>query len=103
MIAAVSPVPTDTWFYAKRCFLSLAEGLAKHMIPFKEASWQEVLTFLQDIEKVGKSIPAAFAGAGAAGAGVGGGVQRRLSSEEATVASEARQLRGIFSKLQQMA
>ncbi|WIA22247.1 hypothetical protein OEZ85_004572 [Tetradesmus obliquus] len=98
-----SKLSTDTWFYAKRCFLSLAEGLAKHMIPFKEASWQEVLTFLQDIEKVGKSIPAAFAGAGAAGAGVGGGVQRRLSSEEATVASEARQLRGMFSKLQQMA
>jgi tetratricopeptide repeat protein 30 len=94
---------TDTWFCAKRCFLSLAEGLAKHMIPFKDASWQEVLTFLQDIEKVGKAIPAAFAGAGAAGAGVGGGAQRRLSSEGATVASEARQLRGMFLKLQQMA
>ncbi|KAF6262654.1 hypothetical protein COO60DRAFT_1268016 [Scenedesmus sp. NREL 46B-D3] len=98
-----SKLSTDTWFYAKRCFLSLAEGLAKHMIPFKEASWQEVAAFLQEIEKAGKAIPAAFAGAGAAGAGVAGDVQRRLSSEGATVASEARQLRGMFLKLQQMA
>jgi hypothetical protein len=62
-----------------------------------------VLTFLQDIEKSGKAIPAAFAGAGAAGSGVGGGAQRRLSSEGPTVASEARQLRGMSVKLQQMA
>ena len=26
---------TDTWFYAKRCFLALFEGLAKHMIHIK--------------------------------------------------------------------
>lgn len=26
---------TDTWFYAKRCFLALIEGLAKHMIILK--------------------------------------------------------------------
>ena len=26
---------TDTWFYAKRCFLGLAESLAKHMVFLK--------------------------------------------------------------------
>ena len=26
---------TDTWFYAKRCFLALFEGVAKHMITLK--------------------------------------------------------------------
>ena len=26
---------TDTWFYAKRCFLALLEGVAKHMINLK--------------------------------------------------------------------
>lgn len=26
---------TDTWFYAKRCFLALFEGVAKHMISLK--------------------------------------------------------------------
>eukprot|EP00879_Flechtneria_rotunda_P021336 GHRR01022486.1.p1 GENE.GHRR01022486.1~~GHRR01022486.1.p1 ORF type:complete len:564 (+),score=204.45 GHRR01022486.1:745-2436(+) len=85
---------TDTWFYAKRCFLSLAEGLAKHLIPFKEASWEEAMTFLQEIEKAGKSIPAAFGGAGSAGTGKG--------VEGATVASEACVLRSMFTKLRQM-
>ena len=28
---------TDTWFYAKRTFLALAETLAKHMIMLKDA------------------------------------------------------------------
>ena len=27
---------TDTWFYAKRCFLSLAENLSKHMISVRD-------------------------------------------------------------------
>ena len=26
---------TDTWYYAKRCFLGLAETLAKHMLMLK--------------------------------------------------------------------
>lgn len=26
---------TDTWFYAKRCFLALLEGVAKHMVNLK--------------------------------------------------------------------
>lgn len=26
---------TDTWYYAKRCFLGLAENLAKHMLLLK--------------------------------------------------------------------
>lgn len=86
-----SKLSTDTWFYAKRCFLSLAEGLAKHMIPFKEASWQEVMGFLDEVEKAGKLIPAAFSGAGAG-----------KGSEGATVASEARLLRGMFQRLRQM-
>lgn len=28
---------TDTWFYAKRAFLALADTLAKHMIMLKDA------------------------------------------------------------------
>ena len=27
---------TDTWFYAKRCFLSLVENLSKHMISVRD-------------------------------------------------------------------
>ena len=39
VIKSLEPYPkklgTDTWFYAKRTFLALAETLAKHMIMLK--------------------------------------------------------------------
>lgn len=89
-----SKLSTDTWFYAKRCFLSLVEGLAKHMIPFKEASWDEAVVFLEEIEKAGKSIPAVFTGAGS--------VSVTAGKEGQTVGQEARLLRGMFTKLRQM-
>jgi tetratricopeptide repeat protein 30 len=94
---------TDTWFYAKRCLLSLVDGLAKHMIPFKAENWDEVLLFLVEAEKVGCSIPASFAEAG------GGGAAAMMASksgdrgsEGATVSSEARILRALMLKLKQM-
>ena len=34
---------TDTWFYAKRCFLSLIENLAKHMISVRDSVIQECI------------------------------------------------------------
>lgn len=37
---------TDTWYYAKRCFLSLIEVLTKHMIILKDTSYSEILDFL---------------------------------------------------------
>ena len=47
---------TDTWFYAKRCLLSLIETLAKHMMVLPDASFNEVLTFLDAVEIHGKTI-----------------------------------------------
>lgn len=47
---------TDTWFYAKRCLLSLIETLAKHMMVLPDASFNEVLNFLDAIEIHGKTI-----------------------------------------------
>ena len=40
---------TDTWFYAKRTFLALAETLAKHMIMLKDATFNEILAFLDAV------------------------------------------------------
>merc|ERR1711967_110483 len=37
---------TDTWYYAKRCFLALAETLAKHMVVIKDSTVHEIITFL---------------------------------------------------------
>jgi len=47
---------TDTWFYAKRCFLSLIETLSKHMVVLPDSSYNEILNFLDAIELHGKNI-----------------------------------------------
>lgn len=93
---------TDTWFYVKRCFLSLVDGLAKHMIPFKSESWEEVLLFLEEAEKLGRSIPAAFAEAGAGAAAAAGSLSGGRGSDGRTVASEARMLRALLLRMKQM-
>ena len=48
---------TDTWFYAKRAFLALADTLAKHMIMLKDATFNEILGFLDAVDTHGKNIP----------------------------------------------
>jgi tetratricopeptide repeat protein 30 len=47
---------TDTWFYAKRCMLSLIETLAKHMLVLPDTSFNELLNFLDAVEIHGKNI-----------------------------------------------
>ncbi|XP_053323684.1 tetratricopeptide repeat protein 30A [Spea bombifrons] len=49
---------TDTWFYAKRCFLSLLENMSKHMIMLRDTVIYECIQFLEHCEIYGKSIPA---------------------------------------------
>lgn len=41
---------TDTWFYTKRCFLSLIENLAKHMIVLRDSVLAECVAFLESCE-----------------------------------------------------
>ena len=48
---------TDTWFYAKRCFASFYEALAKHMIIIKDSAYQECLDFFDNCELHGRDIP----------------------------------------------
>ncbi|KAL1493920.1 hypothetical protein ABEB36_009600 [Hypothenemus hampei] len=47
---------TDTWFYTKRCFLSLIENLVKHMIVLRDSVIQDCIQFLTSCELHGKSI-----------------------------------------------
>ncbi|XP_063778454.1 intraflagellar transport protein 70A isoform X3 [Pseudophryne corroboree] len=49
---------TDTWFYAKRCFLSLLENMSKHMIMLQDSVIYECIQFLEHCEIYGKNIPA---------------------------------------------
>merc|ERR1711908_113568 len=49
-------IGTDTWYYAKRCFLALAENMAKHMLMLKDASIHEIVSFLDAADQNGASV-----------------------------------------------
>ncbi|XP_011602611.1 intraflagellar transport protein 70A isoform X2 [Takifugu rubripes] len=49
---------TDTWFYAKRCLLSLLENMAKHMVEPVDSVIKECIQFLEQCEVFGKTVPA---------------------------------------------
>lgn len=86
---------TDTWFYAKRCFLALAENLSKHLLVLKDSAVEEILEFLDKAETAGKNIPSLIGPQVDLGDQAGG----EGSSEHRTVAYEARQLKNLFLKL----
>ena len=83
---------TDTWYYAKRCFLALAENMCKQMLVLKDSSMEEILEFLDKAEQAGAKIPSVIAAQ----------VETNDSSVDLsnhTVAYEARQLKMLFLKL----
>mmetsp|Transcript_13358 Transcript_13358/g.21188 ORF Transcript_13358/g.21188 Transcript_13358/m.21188 type:complete len:653 (+) Transcript_13358:44-2002(+) len=87
---------TDTWFYAKRCFLALAENLAKHMLMLKDASIHEILNFLDAADQAGANIPTLI------GPQMGeDGQIKEADIETHNVSYEARQLKKIFLKLRE--
>ncbi|TGZ65649.1 hypothetical protein CRM22_005759 [Opisthorchis felineus] len=49
---------SDTWYYAKRCFLSLIENLAKHMILVRDAVLLDCIQFLEHCELYGRDVKA---------------------------------------------
>eukprot|EP01006_Ploeotia_vitrea_P056421 TRINITY_DN68099_c2_g17_i1.p1 TRINITY_DN68099_c2_g17~~TRINITY_DN68099_c2_g17_i1.p1 ORF type:complete len:679 (-),score=66.10 TRINITY_DN68099_c2_g17_i1:114-2150(-) len=84
-------IMTDTWFYAKRCFLALAETLAKHMIMLKDITYQEILAFFDAADVHGKNIPAV----------IHLDPMKQNTSEVNTVRHEARMLKKVFLKLRE--
>lgn len=86
---------TDTWYYAKRCFLALAENMAKHTQQLKDASIHEILSFLDAADQYGAEIravppePVIVEGVNV------------TAGKENTVAYEARQLKHIYLKLRE--
>lgn len=81
---------TDTWYYAKRCFLSLAEALAKHMLTLTDSTFEEIKKFLHSAEIHGKKILTVVAGSPDAD---------KQDPSKCNVAYEARQLRNLFLQL----
>lgn len=81
---------TDTWYYAKRCFLALAESLAKHMLTLQDSTYEEIKRFLESAEKNGRAILTVV---------VSGREDEKNDPAKTNVAYEARQLRNLFMKL----
>ena len=74
----------DTWFYAKRCFLSLLEGTAKRLVAAKDETVRESFAFLAAAERHGRAIAA---------------TEETEGERARTIASEARALRHMLIKL----
>eukprot|EP00946_MAST-07B_sp_MAST-7B-sp1_P000215 g215.t1 len=81
---------TDTWYYAKRCFLSLAEALAKHMLTLTDATFEEINRFFINAEQHGAKILTVVAGSPDAD---------KTEPWKCNVAYEARMLRNMFLRL----
>eukprot|EP01064_Diplonema_japonicum_P029697 TRINITY_DN4868_c1_g2_i1.p1 TRINITY_DN4868_c1_g2~~TRINITY_DN4868_c1_g2_i1.p1 ORF type:complete len:674 (+),score=152.41 TRINITY_DN4868_c1_g2_i1:54-2075(+) len=84
-------IMTDTWYYAKRCFLALATTLAKHMIMLKDTTFADVLSFFDNADLHGKSIPAF----------ISPDPSRQDHSPKNTVRHEARLLKKLYLKLKE--
>ena len=74
----------DTWFYAKRCFLSLLEGMAKRLVAAKDETVRESFAFLAAAERHGRAVIAA---------------EETEIERARTIANEARALRRVLLKL----
>lgn len=81
---------TDTWFYTKRCFLSMIENMAKHMIMMRDQVLQECMQFLEHCEAYGRDVKAL--------------IEQPLEEEpkhpgKNTVAYESRMLKALLMQL----
>eukprot|EP00758_Cryptobia_borreli_P014849 Tbor_TRINITY_DN5966_c3_g1::TRINITY_DN5966_c3_g1_i1::g.18348::m.18348/K19683/TTC30, DYF1; tetratricopeptide repeat protein 30 len=84
-------IMSDTWFYAKRCFLALALSLAKHMVLLKDATFTEILAFFDQADIHGGKIAAH----------VHPDPAQQDTSQRNTVRWEARQLKKLYLSLQE--
>jgi tetratricopeptide repeat protein 30 len=96
-------IMTDTWFYTKRCFLYLAEILAKHMMLIPDACFNEILTFLDAVAMVARDVTTAIS-PNTAGAFASTDIAINMDDstqikEERTVTAEARLLKKMFLML----
>ena len=81
---------TDTWYYAKRCFLALAETLSKHMIMLQDVTFHDILHFLDAADQHGKGILTVI---------TNGPESDSVDPQTNNVSYEARMLKKLFLKL----
>ena len=79
----------DTWYYAKRCFLSLIENLAKQILCIPDKLYIDMLNFLDEADKYGKNITTQILDSHS----------NEENAEKCTVSSEARLLKKMLLKI----
>ncbi|KAI6242149.1 Tetratricopeptide repeat protein 30 [Aphelenchoides fujianensis] len=80
----------DTWFYAKRCMLSMFEQVAKQLLMVRNEILMECLAFLETCESHGKEVTTITDSLL---------VQQHVNDPRRTVAFEARMLRAILLQI----
>lgn len=88
---------TDTWHYAKRCFVALFETLSKHMLILKDSVYTEILEFFDTCEMYGRNIPVVVDPFNNDSAN--SRYENSLEELSNSVSSEARYLKGLYLKL----
>ncbi|XP_036900276.1 tetratricopeptide repeat protein 30B-like [Sturnira hondurensis] len=81
---------TDTWYYAKRCFLSLLENMSKHTIMLRDSVIQECVRFLEHCELYGRNVPAVIEQPLE---------EERMHTGKNTVTYESRQLKALIYEI----
>ena len=84
---------TDTWFHAKRCFVALAEVVAKHIVTLKDTSFYEILHFLEKVDEIGNDIPSRLETLEE------DGMVKPLDPKIHNVSRESRDLKRVFLRL----
>ena len=87
---------TDTWFYAKRCFLSLVEGMTKHTVVAKDETMREIFAFLEEAERHGKASPQLSEGSGRTGSGTRREPRHGGEDAQEDVPQSQRRVRGKY-------
>lgn len=79
---------SETWFYAKRCFLALADNLSKQMIMMRDSSYADIDEFLEVVDTSAKKLFSHNIECDA----------NTLEDPRSTISQEARLLKRIFLK-----
>lgn len=91
IIKSLTPIKeklgTDTWYYTKRCFLSLIEKQCKKQFTIKGDLYESIYQFLEKAYHNGKNITTII-------------YVKKSERHKSTVAYEARFLKKIFERLQ---
>lgn len=88
-------VLSDCRYYAKRCFLALAENVAKHMLTLKDSTIHEIIEFLDAADVNGAKIKTTI------GPSVDPDGNHPIDAGIHNVSYEARQIKRIYLKLQE--